>query len=718
MHPVGCIIERRIEMRRIRFLLSMLLAAISLAVACQNPNLTAASKLSLARSQAPSGFRVADTHHVFPAFIAVDDPKCLDALQQSGVKIDAVFNGFATVRIPDKAMSAVLSASGVNAVSLAQPLHWCNDSALFLSDVAPAHVVSGCIGPYDGNGVIVGIVDTGIDFNHINLCDKDGHSRVRAVYLPADTTGHHPVVEGTELPGSCYETASEIAALTTDYAASSHGTHTAGTAAGSYRGNGLNGVAPAAEIVACGIPELELTDVNIANAVKYIFDYADRVGKPCVINLSIGSNSGPNDGSSFLCRAFSSMAGPGRLLVLSAGNDGNAPICCRFKLGNQADTVTTFLRNQWGGLQRRGYVSMWNDKEQEHRSRIVVVNRYTGALEYASPFVGLLPGDSIVSVSSELDDGFAAFYHGEMSFASCVEPRFDQDGLPLPSGRFHSYWEFDVESVQPGHLIGIQYVADQETDLIGWSTKDAYFYSFGLPGAVGGSAMGSISDLATTDSVISVGAYCSKRSYSLSDGTLVTPLALHSGEIAPFSSFGPDERAIQRPDVCAPGLMLVSSANRYDMSADRQNWCESVQTNGTEYPYYANQGTSMSAPVVTGTIALMMQVNPLLTTAAVRRVLERTSIKDDFYTAENSLQWGYGKLDTWAAITDVIENTLVQGDVNNDREINIADVSTVLDIIHDGTTGKDAILLLRADVDRNTEINISDINRIIDLILK
>ena len=164
--------------------------------------------------------------------------------------------------------------------------------------------------------------------------------------------------------------------------------------------------------------------------------------------------------------------------------------------------------------------------------------------------------------------------------------------------------------------------------------------------------------------------------------------------------------------------MLVSSANRYDMSADRQNWCESVQANGTEYPYYANQGTSMSAPVVTGTIALMMQVNPLLTTAAVRRVLERTSIKDDFYTAENSLQWGYGKLDAWAAITDVIENTLVRGDVNNDREINIADVSTVLDIIHDGTSGKDAILLLRADVDRNTEINISDINRIIDLILK
>ena len=87
------------------------------------------------------------------------------------------------------------------------------------------------------------------------------------------------MIDGYELPGSCYENPSDIALLKTDDTASSHGTHTLGTAAGSYKENGWHGVACDADIVVCGMPEQQLTDVNIANAVKYIFDYADRVGK-------------------------------------------------------------------------------------------------------------------------------------------------------------------------------------------------------------------------------------------------------------------------------------------------------------------------------------------------------------------------------------------------------------------------------------------------------
>lgn len=695
----------------------MLCMAVMITTAWATAPLSVASKLLLSHGSAGRTLRTHDYGSVHQAFIELKDMDRLSELQRIGVEIDAVFDGFVSARIPVDCLQSVMSRDVVSYVSLAQPLHWCNDSSLYFSNVTPAHIHGGHIGPFTGKGVIVGVVDTGIDFNHINLCDSNGHTRVRAVYMPADSTGRHPVVDGMELPGSYYEDAQEIASLTTDETASSHGSHTIGTAAGSYRGNGWHGVAPEADIVACGIPSALLTDVNIANAVNYIFDYARRVGKPCVINLSLGSNSGPNDGSSFLCRVFASLSGPGRLCVLSAGNDGDVPICFRSSITHKTDTVTTFLRNRWGGLQRQGYVSMWNDGSQEHRTRVVVVNRSTGELEYASPVVGTLNEDSVFTVSSESDAAFAAYYTGEISYASGLEPKFDGEGNLLENERFHSYWVFDVESVKSGHLIGLQYFADTAVELVGWCTQDAYFYTFAMPGATGGSSIGSISDLATTDSVISVGAYCSRQTYYMATGEVMCYDAYQPTGLASFSSFGPDENGCQRPDVCAPGAIVMSSANRFDEHSDRSQWPLPAVVNGQEYPYYPNKGTSMSAPAVTGAIALMLQANPLLTVADVREVLIRTAVKDGYVLADDASRWGAGKLDVWGAVKDVMQNTFMPGDVNNDGEVNIADVMAIINIIQGSPSDFATHRLVRADVDGNDEINISDINRVIEMIL-
>ena len=697
-----------------RSTLTMFCLAVMAMTALASAPLSVASRLLL--SPRPSSIRTADlsTHQ---AFIALNDRACLGDLRLLGVDIDAVFDGFVTARIPTDCLPLVMETSGVSCVSLAQPLYLCNDSSRYFSNVAPAHAMHGQLGSFTGQGVIVGVIDTGIDFNHINLCDNTGHSRVRAVYLPVDSTGRHPVINGYELPGSCYEDSIEIAKLTSDVTATSHGTHTLGTAAGSYTGNGLHGVAPGCDIVACGMPEQQLTDVNIANAVRYIFDYADRLGKPCVINMSIGSNSGPNDGSSFLCRVFSSLSGSGRICVLSAGNDGEYPVCFRYQMRSEADTALTFLRNRWGGMQRKGYVSMWNNGSQEHRTRVVIVNRSTGELEYASPVVGTLPEDSVFTISNESDPAFAAYYSGTLYYASGVEPQFNQEGNLLDNGRFHSIWEFDVESIQAGHLIGLQYIADTGTELVGWCTQNAYFYSFGMPDATGGTSIGSISDLATTDDVISVGAYCSRKSYPMASGEMTYFEGFYPTDIASFSSYGPDENGVQRPDVCAPGAVVLSSANRYDMSSDRSSWPAPVVVDGTEYPYYPNKGTSMSAPAVTGAIALMLQANPRLTAADVREVLKRTSVKDEFVMQGNAAQWGAGKLDVWAAVNDVIHNGFLLGDVNNDGEVNIADVQSIIGIILGNPSDYATSHLIRADVDKNTEINIADINQVIKIIL-
>lgn len=679
-----------------------------------NP-LDAASRVALARRHS---IITTSQPQFFRAFVSVDDVAVVSELRRQGVKVSASLDGFVIADIPAEALSEVAALAGVRKISLARHLKLCNDTARYLVNVNPLHHATTLVAPLTGKGVIVGVIDTGIDFNHINLCDREGRSRVRAVYMPEDDSGTAPIVKGDTLPGSCYETPWQIAALTTDYPASSHGTHTTGTVAGGCDINGWYGMAPDADIVVCGIPAPELTDVNILSAVMYIFDYADRVGKPCVINLSIGSNGGPNDGSSYLCRAFNDLTGPGRICVVSAGNDGNAPICLRADIKGVGDTVTTLLRNQWGGLQRQGFVSAWSDGAQCHRSRLVVINRATGALEYASPFMGLLPEDSVFSVNSTDDADFARYYDGEVLFASALEPRYDNNGQLAEDGRYNAYWMLDATSVQAGHLLGVQYVADEPVSITAWTSKTCYFYTFGIEGVTGGQYSGSISDMATTDSVISVGAYCSRGSYVANTGDPVHIDGCNPGDIAAFSSFGPDEHGITRPDICAPGMVLMSSASRYDTVSSRQQWPVPVIFDGVEYPYYVNQGTSMSSPLVAGAIALMLQANPELSTSPVRKALRSSAIADSYVTHGNPEQWGCGKLDATAAVDHVIRTTLLPGDVNNDHEVNIADVMTLIDIILSGEGCYDEATLLRADVNRDCEILIADVNCIIDLIFK
>ena len=700
-----------------RQVLTFLLSLMGMALVWASTPLTATSKLRLHRHDAVAGKHAPQSSgEMFQAFIRVDGEEDLSALRTAGVKVNARFDNFVTVQIPASAMTEVMSMTCVREISFARPLSLHNDSARSLSCIDRVHDGQGMVAPLTGRGVIVGIIDTGIDFNHVNLCGIDGKTRVKAVYMPCDTTGPRPVVGGDTLPGSCYESPDMIAMLTTDFNGTSHGTHTLGTAAGSYRANGWYGVATEADLVACGMPGDSLSDANVANALKYIFDYADRVNKPCVVNMSIGTNEGPNNGTSFMCRTFEALSGPGRICVLSAGNDGNVPVRFNHRLAGDGDVVTTIMRGKSSGTQHNGYVSMWSDGASVHRSRLVAINRGDNSIGYASPWIGLQDEDSVFTLSSEVEPDFARFFTGEVQFASAMEPQFNQAGDRI-GDRFHSFWIFDA-TISSDYLLGLQYTSSDEVELVGWSTKDDYFDTFGIDGMVGGSTQGSISDLATTDSVISVGAYCSRKSYYDSNNELYTYNRCTPDDIAYFSSYGPDESGIERPDLCAPGFAVISSANRYHDSSHYQHMPPGVTVSGVEYPYSVIYGTSMSAPVVTGVIAMMLQLNPSLTVSDVREAFRASSVKDAFVTGGDHSKWGFGKLDAWSAVDAVIGHCLLPGDVNNDREVNIADVMAIVDILLRGNDAADASTLVRADVNHDLEILFSDINYIINLILQ
>ena len=281
----------------------------------------------------------------YDAFLAVDDDLVnLTQLREAGLTITARYGGILTVQVPNNYKPYDLkSCSGVLYASAAIPLVTYCDSARYYSRVDAVQEGIGFDMPYTGRGVIVGIIDCGFDFNHINFWDNEGNTRVKAVYMPFNNTGKTTIINRIQLPGTCFERQETIQPLTTDDNKTTHGTQIAGIAAGSYRDNGWHGMAPEADIVICGMPEGELNDVRIAHCLSYINDYANRMGKPYVVNISLGCNVGAHDGTSFLSRVFQQFAGPGHVFVVAAGNDGDKTVCIHESIPTKQDTVSVLL---------------------------------------------------------------------------------------------------------------------------------------------------------------------------------------------------------------------------------------------------------------------------------------------------------------------------------------------------------------------------------------
>jgi len=646
----------------------------------------------------------------YDVFIAVNDDVNLTQLRDAGMVITARYDNIITARVPlDMRPSYIKSFDGVEYATSAIQLVTYSDSARYYSRVAPVHEGTGLDKSYTGEGVIVGVIDCGFDFNHINLWDETGEPRVKAVYLPLDNSGKQVMINRIILPGSSFETPEKIKALTTDDPLTTHGTQTAGIAAGSYRENKWNGVAPGADLVLCGMPESEITDVRVAHCISYIDDYAKRVNKPYVVNISLGSNAGPHDGTSFLTRIFRQFSGPGRVFVVSAGNDGDSPVCVHRTITSRQDTVTTLLSGYANGLLRTGYLCATSKEGKAFNTRLVVVDSRTGQIVYRSRAVGATASGVETEFSSENDSLLAQYYTGGVVIKGSIEANENPTAL----------CSINMKSKSSQYIMGFQYYSPLTASLAIWTSQYAYFNNYGFSWAEKGSAVGSISDLATTDSVISVGSYNTKQYVPLRNGSMYYRVNSTPMRISYYSSFGPDENGISRPDVCAPGSVVVSSANRFDTEAPNiEYWQPSVFYNTVEYPYCPDLGTSMSAPVVTGAIALWMQANPELSTDDVRRILEHSSYKDGYVNSSNATRWGYGKLDVNAGMRYVlhIEDPVEKnGDVNGDDEVNISDINTLINIILGGSASEPT--MSRADVNDDGEVNISDINTLIDKIL-
>lgn len=200
-----------------------------------------------------------------------------------------------------------------------------------------------------GKGVIIGIVDFGMDFVHRNFREANGKTRLlalwdqKAQYDPrhGNHYGYGKIYTREEIDEALEGRADAYARLGYEVPkdmlneGSAHGTYVADIAAGNEYGAGSPGVAPQAQIVFVDISTADTPmqdseaigsafgdSVQLLEAVHFIFDLAERENRPCVINISLGTNGGPHDGSTPLEEALDAIVKQRKncAIVIAAGN--------------------------------------------------------------------------------------------------------------------------------------------------------------------------------------------------------------------------------------------------------------------------------------------------------------------------------------------------------------------------------------------------------------
>lgn len=574
------------------------------------------------------------------AFVLLQDASRAEMLESCGAKVNSVIGQLVTVCIPVDSIGSLAALPGVIRIDAARPVALKMDRARAEGGVDAVQLGSNLPRPFDGTGVLVGIVDTGFEYAHPGFRNSSGHSlRIRRVWNQDNEKGPFPegFYYGTEL-----KTEAEILNARYDVVNMTHATHVTGIAAGSDRSTPYYGVAPGCELALVGMSKVIRDNVTILDGVKYLFDYAASVGKPCVVNLSLGVHTGPHDGTSLFDQACDELQGPGRLMVGAAGNEGETPLHVEKQI-SPVDTLKTFV--SFPAAARYGDLDFWGEPGQAYRFRLFVYNRNTGKQMFVSDeFDASLTNEKTYRLKSLQADGAV----GLIDVYTEINPL---------NGKANAYIEVSLDAIAQGNYVGLT-VTGEQGRVNGWiNGNGAAFTDHYFPGWVAGDTDCTVGEIGGTGKrIISVGAYVTRNDFTNLAGDKRETEYVPDG-LASFSSKGPTADGRMKPDVTAPGAVILSSYSDavLENSAYRSLFVGKYGSGPDEGYYGALYGTSMAAPFISGVLATWLEAYPELTPEEVRTVLRNTSRKDVYTGEQSGNVWGYGKVDALAGIREVLE---------------------------------------------------------------
>lgn len=654
--------------------------------------------------------------------VHLNDVNDQSAVRAIGVKVQATFNGFITASVPVDQLNALANVDNVTMINVAQLMRPSTDVSRQVTNVddlltgSASAIAQGVNSMYDGTGVVLGIIDTGIDFQHIAFKDKGGNSRIKRAYVYNGS--------GT---GTIY---TSIDGLTTDNDTGDHGTHTASTAGGSsvivnkidndnfeisvtddHAQATYGGMAPGADLYLAGLKSLK--DTEIMTAMQKIAEYADSVGKPLVVSNSWGSSVGPRDGTGEIASVVSQYFGDAHpnhiILFSSANNAGHSPANEGggfFVKKNDASNINplgTIIRTRsYDGNYYKGVISVAYSNKPLNCSIIVLDNRTGNVIMRTSQIT-----NNTSFTDPKVSDGetTTTYYTGKLNVY--VENPDEQHNLIY----LYSSGGFTSEETD-AYTLAVQVYPAGESDsgeVNMWAGQETYFTNHlttnGFEWTNGTDDM-SVADEATIPNAISVGAYMSKNHWeNYENKGYKYNSANEQGDIAIFSSYATAELSPTReayPWITGPGAMVMAGVNHYhSIKVDANSFFgESKKpylvVNNETNPYGGMQGTSMSCPTVAGIVALWLQAakgaRKDLTVNDVKDIMRRTAINDGFTTTGvNASHFGQGKIDALAGIQYITGKGISLADnAYNDTKISRnADGSTTNVMLYGRTLWKD-----------------------------